>query len=128
MCIYYILCRCTSVTFIGRQDAPLTNIHTLCRCRCRIYLNVIHTCIYVMTLLACNTTSMQGYIQNTTCAHLAFHICCQQYVPGSKVSVNEALLGEVVHSISYLSTESQQLLWQLPAVRPNRPNKTQKCT
>ena len=61
------------------------------------------------------------------CAHLAFHICCQQYVPCSNVSVNETLLGEVVHSISYLLAESQQLLWQFPAVRSNRPNRDTKC-
>ena len=39
--------------------------------------------------------------------HLALHICCQQYVPCSKVSVDETLLGEVLHSISYLPTELQ---------------------
>jgi len=61
------------------------------------------------------------------CAHLAFHICCQQYVPCSNVSVDETFLGEVMHGTSDLLTESQQLLWQLPAVRCNRPSKTQKC-
>ena len=58
--------------------------------------------------------------------HLGYVLFTQQYVPCSKVSVDETLLGEVVHSTSDLPTESQQLLWQLPGVRPNRPNRDTK--
>ena len=50
------------------------------------------------------------YIVHTT--HLSYVLFIQQYVPCSKVSVDETLLGEVVHSISYLSTELQQLICQ----------------
>ena len=74
-----------------------------------------------------NLPDSRNIHKNSTCAHLAFHICCQQYVPCSNVSVDETLLGEVMHGTSNLPTESQQLLWQLPAVRSNRPNNTQKC-
>ena len=62
------------------------------------------------------------------CTHLALHVrvSCQQYVPCSKVSVDETLLGEVVHSISYLPTEGQQLNLQLPNIK--RPNYTKANT
>ena len=52
-------------------------------------------------------------------AYLALQICCQQHIPCSKVSVDETLLGEVLHSISNLPTESQQcrhyFRWIIPA-------------
>ena len=50
------------------------------------------------------------YIVHTT--HLSYVLFIQQYVPCSKVSVDETLLGEVVHSISNLPTELQQLICQ----------------
>ena len=43
-------------------------------------------------------------------AYLALCVCCQQYVPCSKVSVDETLLGEVLHSIGNLLTEPEQLI------------------
>ena len=42
-------------------------------------------------------------------AYLTLAVPIQQYVPCSKVSVDETLLGEVVHSTSYLLAEPQQL-------------------
>ena len=54
-----------------------------------------------------------AYIKHPPEAYLALCVCCQQYVPCSKVSVDETLLGEVLHSISNLLTESQQLIRQV---------------
>ena len=57
------------------------------------------------------------------CIHtyLTVVLLIQQYVPGSEVSVDETLLGEVVHSISYLLAEGQQLeCGQSLAVAENR--------
>ena len=48
-----------------------------------------------------------------TDAYFTLSVRCQHYVPCSKVSVDETLLGEELHSISNFHTESQQLLWQV---------------
>ena len=55
------------------------------------------------------STQIYTFIHGT---HLGYVLFIQQYVPCGKVSVDETLLGEVVHSISYLPTELQQLIWQ----------------
>ena len=67
---------------------------------------------------------MQRETQNCTLLNTCEHKCgtdayftlgvrCQHYIPCSKVSVDETLFGEVLHSISNFHTESQQLLWQV---------------
>ena len=75
-----------------------------------------------MLVMGCNKYQCTGFIyyyENTIKGiplqpmYLALCVCCQQYVPCSKVSVDETLLGEVLHSISNLLTESQQLIRQV---------------
>ena len=62
-----------------------------------MYINNVHDMMH--TLFA--------WQQDRAPTHLSYVPFRQQYVPCSKVPVDETLLGEVLHSTSYLLTECQ---------------------
>ena len=79
-------------------------------------------CTHAHTPSMYKCTQWDRDLTHINVTHLALCVCCQQYVPCSKVSVDETFLREVLHSISNLLTKPQQLILQLPDIglRPIR--------